>query len=204
LETLEKLATAYEAYQEEGKTMLHEAEPLRRRVVDLKEVLYGLQSPEIPDALNRLANCLHMMKKTEAACEQFQCALSIAEYLVGQHGPQVVDVSFHLSQLGHFYRKEKRSKEAEPCFRRALKLAERAHGPAHVITASRISDYGSILRQNHKYSDALPLFVKVAKIKEEALGETHPDIGVCLEDIAWSLQGLGRLEEAEGYFDRAV
>jgi TonB family protein len=60
------------------------------------------------------------------------------------------------------------------------------------------------LSKEGKYAEALPLAARVLELREKELGNRHPLVGVALLNLAAVNRNLGKLEEAKGFYQRAV
>ena len=177
-----------------------EAEPLKRRALEICEQSYGPDHPAVAAALNNLALLLQDTNRRSEAEPLFRRALEISE----RHGlghPHVADALNNLARLLH---DTNRRSEAEPLCRRSLEISEQSHGPNHPKVATALHNLGALLKDTNRLSESEPLMRRALEISEQSYGPDHPHVAVALNNLALVLRARARLSEAEPLFRRAM
>src|SRR6516164_126553 len=94
-----------------------EAEPLYKRVLEIREKALGANHLDVAASLNNLAELYRTEDRYAEAEPLFKRALTIKEKALGGEDPRLVR---NLNDLAGLYWHEGRYAEAEPLFRRAL------------------------------------------------------------------------------------
>ena len=103
-----------------------EAEPLYKRLITIREELWGRDSLEVARVLNNLAAAYKDQAKYSEAVPINKRSLAIREKVLGRNHPNVAKT---LNILGVVYNKLGRYAEAESIHTRALAIQERFPGP---------------------------------------------------------------------------
>jgi tetratricopeptide (TPR) repeat protein len=178
-----------------------EAEPLYRKTVTMRELVYGPEHAEYAIGLTNLAQLLHETNRLAEAEPLMRRALAIDEKALGPDHP---NVARDLNNLGWLLKITDRVAEAEPLIRRALAIGEKALGPNHPDVAIRLNNLAQLLQDTNRLAEAEPLMRRVLAIDEKAYDPDHPDVGKDLNNLAWLLKLSDRLGEAEPLMRRAL
>jgi tetratricopeptide (TPR) repeat protein len=184
-----------------AKSLLFEAEPLMRRVLEIKEGNLGPLHPTVAACLNNLAQLLKATNRLSEAEPLMRRALEMDEKSFGPLHPNVATTLNNLAQL---LKATNRLSEAEPLMRRALEMDEKSFGPLHHNVARHLNNLASLLQATNRLSEAEPLMARVVTIFESSLGKNHPNVATALNNLAQLLQATNRLSEAEAPMRRAL
>lgn len=77
-------------------------------------------------------------------------------------------------------------------------------GPESAPVAESLNKLAEMFRQQGKYDNALQLMEQALRIQGNVTGEDHPDTIKLHNNIGLVMQTMGRLDEAERYFEHAV
>lgn len=215
LEPLEALARRWDEENHEdpawllGKVGMHwynlaewsRAEPLMRRGLEIDEVTYGPDHPEVSPHLNNLAVLLQDTNRLAESESFMRQALEIAEKTYGPDHPEVAIV---LNNLVALLRITNRFYEAEPLIRRAIEINEKAYGPDHPEVAIVLNNLAGLLRATNRLSKAEPFMRRVIRIFEKSYGKNHPNVAIVLSNLAGLLKATDRISEAEPLYRRAL
>ncbi len=189
--------------------MLHrsaEAEPYWRRIVTIKEAIYGPSHPNVAEALKQLG--LFVMAefaRLDEAEAHFRRALAIDEAALGPNDPKTAGV---LDMLGKALFNAGRYAEAEPIVRRALQVRETANGPGGLSVASSLATLGAILKAINRLEEAETHYRRAVEIYE-TLPDPSQDtkragLLAALTNLDTVLDAQGRSREAEPLARRAL
>ena len=180
---------------------LGEAEPLRRRALEIAEASFGKHSPTVAICLNNLATLLKDTNRIEEAEALMRRALVIAEAAFGNQHPTA---AVYLSNLATLLKDTNRIDEAEPLMRRALEIAEATFGKQHPTVAIRLNNLALLLLDTNRIDEAEPLMRRALEISMASFGEQHPNVAIDLNNLATLLQNTNRIDEAEPLMRRAL
>ena len=167
-----------------------EARPVHQRALEIREGLYGPQSPQIADSLHFLGLTYHSQGNFEEAESFYQRSLAIREQALGPDHP---DVAKNLSNLGALAEHRGRYMEARPLFERALAIRERALGPDHPDVAFSLTNIAATMEREGRFAEATRLEERALKIFKASYGSGHPR-------VAWSLGRLATARQYEGRY----
>jgi tetratricopeptide (TPR) repeat protein len=184
----------------DAKAAYSDAEPLKRRVVEIFEASYGNEHPNVATALNNLASHLSRTNRLAEAEPLMRRALAIDEASYGLDHPEVAT---DLNNLAQLLQATNRLKEAEPLMRRALAIDEASYGLDHPEVAIRLNNLAQILWATNRLAEAEPLMAQVVEILEISYGNDHPNLATALNNLAGLLRATNRLAEAEPLMRRA-
>ena len=178
-------------YQEQSR--YGEAEPLLRRAIAVQEKLVGPDGAGVALSLGNLATVLQAQGHLPEAEALFKRAIANLEKGLGPEHPSLAQA---LGNLVSLYIEQRRYGEAEPLAQRGLAIREKALGPEHPDTGASISNLARLNILQGRYDVAVPLLHRQIAIFEKALPADHPWIGRASSDLSFTLQALGRTDEA--------
>jgi tetratricopeptide (TPR) repeat protein len=125
---------------------LSEAEPLMRRVVEIFEISYGPQHPNLATSLNNLAMLLQDTNRLSEAEPLYRRALAIDEASYGSEHP---NVARDLNNLAQLLQATNRLAEAEPLMRRMVEIfiAFQRQGYRHPNLEAGVDNYITLLQE---------------------------------------------------------
>jgi tetratricopeptide (TPR) repeat protein len=185
----------------DAKAAYSDAEPLKRRVVEIFEASYGNDHPNVATALNNLAGLLRATNRLAEAEPMYRRALQIDEASYGLDHPKVAILLNNLAQL---LQDTNRLAEAEPLMRRALAIDEASYGLDHPNVAIRLNNLAQLLQATNRLAEAEPLMRRALQIDEASYGLDHPEVARDLNNLAQLLKATNRLTEAEPLMRRAL
>ncbi|MFM8278378.1 MAG: tetratricopeptide repeat protein, partial [Cyanobium sp.] len=185
----------------DAKAAYSDAEPLKRRAVEILEASYGSEHPNVATALNNLAQLLQDTNRLAEAEPLMRRVVGIFESSYGSEHPNVATALNNLAQL---LQDTNCLAEAEPLMRRALAIDEASYGSEHPNVAIRLSNLASLLYGSNRLAEAEPLMRRALVIDEASYGSEHPKVATRLNNLALLLQATNRLEEAEPLMKRHV
>ncbi|MFM9101380.1 MAG: tetratricopeptide repeat protein, partial [Cyanobium sp.] len=128
-----------------SKAAYGDAEPLCRRAVEIFEISYGADHPNVAAALNNLAQLLKATNRLAEAEPLMRRALAIVETSYGTDHPKVATALNNLAQL---LKATNRLAEAEPLMRRMVEIfiVFSQHGYQHPNLTSGLANYRNLLQ----------------------------------------------------------
>ena len=180
---------------------LGEAEPLRRRALEIVEASFGKHSPIVDICLNNLATLLKDTNRIDEADPLMRRALEIAEATFGKQHPTV---AIRLNNLALLLLDTNRIDEAEPLMRRALEIRMASFGEQHPNVAINLNNLATLLQNTNRIDEAEPLMRRALEINMASFGEQHPNVAINLNNLATLLQNTNRIDEAEPLMRRAL
>jgi tetratricopeptide (TPR) repeat protein len=178
-----------------------EAEPLMRRALDIEEVSFGSQHPNVAIYLNNLAALLKATDRLSEAEPLMRRALDIDEASFGSQHP---DMARDLNNLAQLLQATDRLSEAEPLMRRALDIDEASFGSDHPEVATDLNNLAGLLQATNRLSEAEPLVRRALDIDEASFDSDHPNVARDLNNLAQLLKAANCLSEAEPLMRQAV
>ncbi len=185
----------------DAKAAYSDAEPLKRRVVEIFEVSYGSEHPDVASALNNLASHLYRTNRLAEAEPLMRRALAIDEASYGSDHP---NVAIRLNNLAQLLQATNRLAEAEPLMHRAMAIDEASYGSDHPKVAIRLNNLAQLLQATNRLAEAEPLMHRAMAIDEASYGSDHPNVAIRLNNLAQLLKATNRLAEAEPLMRRNV
>ncbi len=180
---------------------LQEAEPLLRRVTELRERVLGPDDPQVGRALLTVGRINAELDRNEEAEPFFRRALSIYERALGPWDLHVSEALSHLSLLNWT---EGRYRQAEEQLLRCLAIDEAALPPDHLEFAATLNNLAVLYSNQGRYSEAEPLQLRANAIEAAALGPDHPDLANGQNNLAVLYEAMGRFAESEFHYRRAL
>ncbi len=177
------------------------AEPLYRRALEINEVSYGLEHPNVATGLSNLAALLKVTNRMAEAEPLYRRSLKIYEFSYGQKHPNVATV---LNNLAGLLYDTNRISEAELLYRRALEIYEASYGPEHHNVATCLNNLAILLQADNRLEEAEALFLRALAIDKTSCGPEHPNVATGLSNLASLLRDTNRLAEAEQLMRRAL
>ncbi|MFL6233993.1 MAG: tetratricopeptide repeat protein, partial [Thermoanaerobaculia bacterium] len=178
----------------DAKSLLGEAELLKRRVLAIAEQSFGAEHPNVATALTNLALLLQATNRLSEAEPLMRRALEIDEQSFGTEHPNVARDLNNLASLLH---DTNRLSEAEPLMRRALAIDEKSFGTEHPNVARDLNNLAALLQATNRLSEAELLKRRTLAIDEKSFGTEHPNVARDLNNLASLLHDTNRLSEAE-------
>jgi serine/threonine protein kinase/Tfp pilus assembly protein PilF len=187
-------------YQVTGRT--DEAEAMYRHVILIKEKAYGSDNPELASTLQNLAFIYIDQGQHSKAEEYIRRALNIMEKAFGPQHPRSILI---LGDLGYLYLKTGKYTESEKHYKSVIAMLEKEVGREHIKIAEYLSALGQLYFETARYDEAEQHLKRGLAICEK---DEKPDLEVkarILSNLGYLyFRGLGRYEDAELYFKKAL
>ncbi len=183
-----------------GQGQYAEADAVHRRVLAIREKMYGAGSVQAADSLNNLGiNKIRQGEYAEAE-DLLARAAGIHQQLTGVNSQEFV---FVLNNLGAVYQSQGKFTDAEKVRKHVLVVYEGLRGPDHPEVADATGKLANLYQVMGRYAEAEPLFRRTLAIQEKpgtdqlAASRTYNNLGIM--QIA-----TGRHSDAEVSFKRAL
>lgn len=184
-----------------GKAQHDFAEPLCRRALAIREVIYGRNHSEVAATLNNLACLLVATNRLAEAEPLVRRALTIDEATFGSDDPRVAT---DLNNIAQVLVATNRLAEAEPLMRRALTIDETCYGQDHPNIARDLNNLAGLLRRTNRLAESETMVRRALAINETIYSKDHPKVAGDLNNLAQLLQDSNHLAEAEPLMRRAL
>jgi CHAT domain-containing protein len=178
-----------------------EALPLAEQTLELRERLYGAESPWLVHNINNLASLNLRIGDYTKAEALYQRGLIIAEKGMGAEHPQVARF---LTNLADTYSRRGNDAGAVPLYQRALSVLEKNFGPDHPQIVHPLHQLGRAYRNMGDFVRAEPLFQRSLMVSKKALGEEHLEVAGSLDNLASLYREKGDYAKAEPLLQRAI
>jgi non-specific serine/threonine protein kinase/serine/threonine-protein kinase len=113
----------------------------------------------------------------------------------------LIEASIRL-KLGYTWRQIGESDEAEQHFLRVIDIYKQQYGEEHLITLNTMDYLGYIYEDQGRYRDMERLWTRILEIRQRVYGEEYP--AGTINGLGVALCHLGKYEEAESFFDKAL
>lgn len=148
-----------------------EAERVFRRVVALRERLYGKTAYSSAAAMGGLGLQLAYLGHHAEAEQILRLALALREPLAGKFDGEVA-IGFNQAGIG--WARQGKALEAENAFKHALALRERVSVPVNPDIAESLHELGALYLAQRRIDQAAPLLERALAIRLQLM-PTHPD-----------------------------
>lgn len=177
-----------------------EAEPLAKRVREIREKTVGPEHPDTISSLNNLGELYESQGQYREAETILRRALEMSQKALGPDHPGTATV---LHNLAGIYRRRGLCKEAESASSRALGILEKVLGTDHPRIAPALNVLAGIHIDQGSYNEAEQLSKRALAILEKTWSD-QPDTAVCLNNLAEVYRRQGQYTEAEALSKRAL
>ncbi len=194
------LATIGDVYVSLG--LFHEAEPLEREGLRIREEILGGDSLEVAESLQRLGRLTALSRGPVEELEPlFRRAAAIRERRLGGDSLELAE---SLRSLGVVSEMMNRPEEARTLLERALAIRERRLGGEHADVGDVLLRLALIDGERGRFDTALPQMERAVRISERHLGRGHPRMVPVLGHRARLYLDAGRLDEAEPFAEEVL
>ena len=176
-----------------------EAEPLRRRSVEIYEQLYGPDHHLTRGARANLALLYRASHQYEQAEPFFRQEVEDAATRFGAESPEV---AASLKQLADLYVEERKQSDAEPLYVRAVALWKKAQGPEYPYVSDMLFRLAEISVHETKYAQAEEYYQQALEVYDRHLVTDHV-LPIMLERYAATLRARGDDAKADVLVARA-
>lgn len=198
-EALAGMESLGDAYTRLG--LYDRAEPILRKVLEIRVQMRGQDHPASLAAMNRLGDLLWAAGKRDEVERLDRMTLEIRRRVLGEDHPDTLKslnaVAGALFERGAYA-------EAATLYDQALSIARRVLGETHPHTLSLGSNLAAAYLELGEYPKAATLLQAVVDGKTRVFGEQHPETAVSVHNLGVTLAQQGRYEEAAEQLLKAV
>ncbi|XP_077997174.1 nephrocystin-3-like [Glandiceps talaboti] len=176
-------------------------DPLKRRALQLEELVPGPDSEDVAKSLNELGVLYYLQNNQETAEAYFKKALEMRESLLGgEHA----DVAQSLNNLAALYNDRKDYIRAEPLYERALEIRQTVFDSDHPSVAATIKHLAVLYKKQGENDKAEPLYKQAVQIREKSFGTDHPCVATALVNLAVLYCEQNKHSDALPLYERAL
>ncbi len=181
--------------------LIDQAEPILRRVVEVRVGTLGEEHPDSLEALNGLADLLWTAGRKDEVEALDRRTLEIRRRTLGPDHPDTIK---SLNGLGATLFNDGRYTDAAEMFQEALAGARRRLGDSHPQTLMLENNLAAAYLELGDLHRAEELLRQTVRDRIRVLGEEHPETVMSVHNLGVTLSQLGRYDEAEEQLRRAV
>ncbi|MDZ8070728.1 MAG: tetratricopeptide repeat protein [Nostoc sp. DedQUE08] len=186
-------------YQGQGLYKL--AEPWHKDCVNVCQVLFAGDHPDVATSLNELAGLYHNQGRYSDAEPLNINALAMRKRLFdGDH----LDVATSSISLAFLYYSQGRYNDAEPFYIDALAMTKRLFAGDHRNVATTLNGLALLYKSQGRYSDAEPFYIDALAMRKRLFAGDHFDVASSLNDLAVLYHSQARYSEAEPLYIDAL
>ncbi|MDX1430600.1 MAG: tetratricopeptide repeat protein, partial [Rhodothermales bacterium] len=179
---------------------LEETRAMYQKHVAMRRAIAGDTSVAVSAALAFLGAFEDQLGDYEDAATTHSESLQILLHL---YGPRHQYAAMAMSNLANSYRMLGRYDEAADLFRESLEIRKALYGPSHYRVATVLRLLGNVSSERGDEDAGLEYFRQALAIRRENFGAEHKETANSLNDVAASLEELGRIDEAAQVLDEA-
>jgi tetratricopeptide (TPR) repeat protein len=168
------------------------------RALEIRREELGEDHPKVADTLNNLGGIHYARGDTEAALEVFQSVAEITRRSVGEDRPAYARA---LNNIGAVHQARGDNARAAESYEQAKAIWTAALGPRHPDVALVLNNLGIVAATPEAQ---LAYYEEALSIREEVSGRDGLDVAETLNNMATTLQKMGRKDEALAHFQRAL
>ena len=172
-----------------------------RRLISIREELYGLEHPDTADSYNNIGSVYKDMCNYDKALEYYLKAVKIDESMLGENHPDTAGLYHNIGNV--YYLKGDEDKALE-LYLKAMKTRESVLGENHPDTADSYINIGNVYADKGDDDKALELYLKAVKTYESVLGKNHPNTAMSYNNIGSVYKDKGDDDKALEYYLKAV
>ena len=184
-----------------AKGLYHEAEPLLRRSLELRERILGPDHPDTLAGSDDLGEMLFLKGEQHLVEPYFRRALEGRERVLGADHP---DTLTSVNNMALLMSHQGDDSAAEPLLRRALEGSERTLGLDHRDTIISVNNLANLLDRKGERKEAEDLYRRAMAAAYRVLGPEHPTTALTESNLAILLSSKGEETEAEQLYRRAL
>jgi tetratricopeptide (TPR) repeat protein len=178
----------------QGQGLYQEAEFWYQQLVEVCQILFTSDHPNVASSLNNLASLYDSQGKYSKVEPLYLEALEIKKRLfTGDHS----NVATSLNNLAGLYKSQGKYSEAEPLLLEALEMKKRLFTDDHPDVANSLNNLANLYHSQGKYSEAEPLLLEALEMKKRLFTGDHPDVASSLSNLASLYDSQGKYSEAE-------
>ncbi|HKB68968.1 MAG TPA: TonB family protein [Pyrinomonadaceae bacterium] len=158
-----------------------EALPVARRLLELREKMFGPEDPVVGIALSNLAEIFRAKKQNDEAQRLYRRSLGILERDPAANSLSLIDV---LERLADFAFEKRDYKGSSAFLARALGLKEAAVGKDDPSLIPLLHHFANTLQAQRQFDQAEPIYLRSLTIAEQRLGKRAPETISMMKDYA--------------------
>ena len=171
-----------------------EAEALYRKVVSLKQNVFGAEHPNTLVTIHQLALCLKAQCKYEEAIKLHRTNLRHRRRVLGLADRYTLSTK---TDLAGALQCNGQIEEAETLYRTTLKTMKRELPKNDNFTLATMSGFAALLNDKlEKHAEAEEIFRELVAVQQQVLGPEHPDTLLNVGNLATSLSCQEKDDEA--------
>ena len=171
----------------------NEADPIHRRILDLRQRLLGADHPETLTSMNNLAALQDLRGQDDEAERLYKQVLDIVRLKHGDADPKTLASTSNLAGL---YTARGDYDAAEPIYLRILEIECTNQGEDHPDTLSTMHALALLYRFQGKFDKSEELYRRVLHLRREKLEPDNPSTLMSMSNLAVLLSARGQTEEA--------
>ncbi|BAY94450.1 MULTISPECIES: tetratricopeptide repeat protein [unclassified Tolypothrix] len=184
-----------------GQGLYQLAEPWYEECVNVCQVLFAGDHPDVAFSLNNLAVLYLRQGRYSKAETLFIDSLAMYKRLFAGDHP---NVAFSLNNLANLYLSQGRYSKAELLFIECLAMRKRLFAGDHPDVATSLNNLASLYKSQGRYSEAETLHIQALAITKRLFASDHPNVAFSLNNLASLYRSQGRYSEAEPLFIDAL
>ena len=175
----------------------HEAEPLMRRALKIREKLYGEQPhPDLAASLGNLGLLYFRLGAYEEAEEPLTRGLDILDTLAAKDAAYLLGASNVRRTLASLYASQGKFSEAEGLLQRVIDDCRKRFGNESLEAAEAMATLGGVDLDGKRFKEAQGWFSKALEIQSRKLPAGHEEILRTRNSLATSFQYQGNYAKA--------
>ncbi len=177
-----------------------DAEPLQRRLIELRREFLGPDDPETIMSTGQMSLVLRGVGKKEEAIANQRAVVDAMVRTRGTDDPQTATAR---GTLGSLLGNNEQYEEAEEVLRTAIQRMRESVHPGHHNMLAVQSNFATVLHANSKLEEAEAAYRECIERQSEAQGADHPLTSLVFSQLARLLSETDRTEEAEPMLRRS-
>ncbi len=178
----------------EGQGLYQLAEPWCEECVEVCQVLFAGDHPNVATSLNNLAFLYNSQGRYANAEPLYVDALEMRKRLFAGDHP---NVATSLNNLAALYDNQGCYAEAEPLYVDALEMRKRLFAGDHPDVALSLNNLAFLYNSQGRYAEVEPLYVDALEMRKRLFAGDYPDVATSLNNLAGLYRSQGRYAEAE-------
>lgn len=178
-----------------------EAMPLIQQALAWDRKYEGERSPAVARDYEAAGLTTQFDGNLDAATSNYRKALAIRLAAQGKLHPKVFE---DLNELGTVAYLRGDAAKAEEFWRQSLDNREQIVGANHPDVGGTLNNLARVLLEQRKFTEAIVLLNRSVNIYLAQREDTHDDLAFIFSNLALAKEGVGRRQEAEALFARAL
>jgi tetratricopeptide (TPR) repeat protein len=198
-ETLDSTDKRALAMEEAGK--LEEAEALRKKILDVRQLVYGEENADTLGAMNRLAVVLRKRGKLDGVEALNRRNVEIRQRVQGKEHP---DTLWAMSNLANVLEEREKLDEAEAVRKEALGIAHAQGRKEEPDELASMTNAANLRKMTGQLDMAEAILRQILDLRRRVSGEGNPGTLMAMKDVAITVYKRGKFDEAESILREAI